>query len=239
MRNKSFQGSRSSCCVCVDWPWFPTAGGFQSKWNVIHQSRLPPQLSVVENTTKQDGKKHVILHHHSQDFACLFRFPVCSKCSARESPSRLQECLTHIKKFLDVFRRSIQQKTLPVLTVQQQDESPTCTVKYLLMLFVEKKKERGTWEEIDFDVGLLNQKLFGGAVLELQVPPIFLPGKCVPGKKKWNLVPLWSVKGEGCVQRVIPPSAPGSGPLKGVSLCRHYRGNGKRGAQTWTSLSAA
>lgn len=81
-------------------------------------------------------------------------------------------------------------------------------------------------------MGLLNQKLFVGAVLELQVPPIFLPGKCVPGRKKWNLVPLWSVKGEGCVQRVIPSSAPGSGPLKGVSLCRHYRGNGKRGAQT-------
>lgn len=38
-------------------------------------------------------------------FTCLFRFPVCSKCSARESPSRLQECLTHIEKFLDVFRR--------------------------------------------------------------------------------------------------------------------------------------
>lgn len=33
-------------------------------------------------------------------FTCLFRFPVCSKCSARESPFRLQECLTHIKKSL-------------------------------------------------------------------------------------------------------------------------------------------
>lgn len=37
----------------------------------------------------------------------------------------------------------------------------------------------------------------------------FLPGKCVPGRKKWNLVSLWSVKGEDCVQRVIPPSALG------------------------------
>lgn len=50
-----------------------TGQGFQllgvSKANemLIHQSRLPPLLSVVENTTKQDGKKYVILHHLSED----------------------------------------------------------------------------------------------------------------------------------------------------------------------------
>lgn len=75
---------------------------------------------------------------------------------------------------------------------------------------------------------LLNQKLFGGAVLELQVPPLFLPGECDSGRKKSNLVSLVS-KREGCVQRVIPPSALGGAnqPLEGFSPCRHYRGDAK------------
>lgn len=66
-KKQEFMGPGSSCCVCVDWSWFLAAGDFQSKLNVIHQNRLLPLLSVVENTTKKDGKKHVILHHHSED----------------------------------------------------------------------------------------------------------------------------------------------------------------------------
>lgn len=59
----------SSCCV--DQPWLLAAGGFQSKRSITHQSGLPPQL-LVESTTKEDGKKHVILHHHSEDLlVCL------------------------------------------------------------------------------------------------------------------------------------------------------------------------
>lgn len=77
---------------------------------------------------------------------------------------------------------------------------------------------------------LLNQKLFGGAILELQVPPLFLPGKCVPGRKKWNLVSLLSVKGESCAQRVILPSALGGAnqPLEGCLSLQTLQGEEPR-----------